>query len=244
MFNDSCAACEGTLVQRPGGRRRLYRSRACSERAQRARARAAAVATFAACPVDGTPIQRSGHRGRPAVYCSAECRAAARRGRRAVVAEAEAITRGAAELIPAELRERARWVRWDLFRGRKLPLQASSNRAASSTDPHTWTDYAAARTSTVGRGLGFVLGAGIGCIDLDHCITERGLSPLAERVLAENPSAWVERSQSGTGLHVWGLLPEAPGRRRKDIEVYSRARYIALGETYRPGGLAPLVVPA
>lgn len=201
------------------------------------------------CPVDGTPVdQHTERRGRPATYCSPACRQKAFRLRRkaegaAVVAEAEALTRAAAD-VPAELRRRARWVRWDLIRGRKLPLRADMNRAASSTDPRTWTDYDTARASAVGRGLGFVLGDGVGCIDLDHCIAPDGsLSALAQETLRLNPDAWVERSQSGTGLHVWGLRPEGPGRRRKQIEVYSVGRYIALGETYRPGALAPLVVP-
>lgn len=202
------------------------------------------------CPTDGTPIDTlTEKQGRPAKYCSNSCRQRAYRARRreerAAVAAAEAITREAAE-VPAELRARARWVRWTITRdGRKLPLQARVNRAASSTDARTWTTYEDARDSKVGRGLGFVLGEGIGCIDLDDCIDSEGaLSPLAERVLRANPAAWIERSQSGRGLHVWGLMDEGPGRRTADIEVYSRGRYIALGETFRPGGLAPLVVPS
>lgn len=208
------------------------------------------MSRYTACPVDGTPVDSLTERqGRPAKYCSAACRQKAfrarRREERAAVAAAEAITREAAA-IPAELRARARWVRWTITRdGRKLPLQARTNRAASSTDARTWTDYDTAASSTVGRGLGYVLGDGIGCIDLDDCFDAEGaLSPLAERVLEANPGAWVERSQSGRGLHVWGLMDEARGRRTKEIEVYSVGRYIALGETFRPGGLAPLVVPS
>ena len=207
------------------------------------------MSRFTACPVDGTPVDTLTERqGRPAKYCSGACRQKAYRARRreerAAVAAAEAITREAAA-VPAELRARARWVRWTITRdGRKLPLQARTNRAASSTDARTWTDYDTAAASNVGRGLGYVLGDGIGCIDLDDCFDAEGaLSPLAERVLGANPGAWVERSQSGRGLHVWGYLPEGRGRRTKEIEVYSVGRYIALGETYRPGGLTPLVVP-
>lgn len=204
---------------------------------------------YAACPIDGSPVdQAPERRGLAAVYCSSSCRQQAYSNRRkamrnALVAEAEALTREAAE-VPAELRRRARWVRWDLIRNKKLPLRADRNRAASSTDPRTWSTYDAAKASTVGRGLGFVLGDGIGCIDLDHCIAEDGtLSALAEETLRLNPSAWVEKSQSGTGLHVWGLRAEAPGRRTKQIEVHSVGRFIALGETFRPGGLAPLLLP-
>lgn len=89
-----------------------------------------------------------------------------------------------------------------------------------------------------------MLGDGIACIDLDHCVEPDGaLSPLATRVLADNPHAWVELSLSGTGLHVWGLLPEGPGRTSPGLEVYSRARFIALGTTYQAGGMHPLNAP-
>ena len=223
------------------GRPAKYCSDACRQRSYRVRR--APAPRYAACEHDGTPIEISGP-GRPPRFCSSSCRVAAHRARRAVVAEAEEVLRSAADPIPAELRERARWVRLDLVRGRKLPLVARSGRAASSTDPSTWTTIDVAQASTVGRGLGYVLGDGIGCLDLDNCIAEDGtLSDLAEEALRLNPSAWVETSQSGRGLHIWGLRAEGPGRRTREIEVYSVGRYIALGETFRPGGLAPLVVP-
>lgn len=186
---------------------------------------------FTACPVDGTPVDTlAGRRGPSGTYCSNACRQKAHRDRQP----------------PAALRRRDRWVRWTLTSdGRKLPLQSARSRSASVSDPRTWSSYAAARRSKVGGGLGYVLGDGIGCIDLDDCLDSAGvLSPLAAEVFGANPGAWVERSHSGRGLHVWGLLAEGPGRRTKEIEVYSRGRYIALGETFRPGGLAPLVVPA
>lgn len=95
----------------------------------------------------------------------------------------------------------------------------------------------------MGTGVGFVLGNGVGCIDLDDALDERGevVSAVALGVLAANPGAWVEVSMSGRGLHVFGLLAEAPGRRLDAIEIYSRARFIALtGDVFRAGSLAPL----
>lgn len=50
---------------------------------------------------------------------------------------------------------------------------------------------------------------------------------------------------SRRGLRVFGLLEEAPGRRLDGIEIYSRARFIALtGNVFRAGDLVPLVIPA
>lgn len=206
---------------------------------------------WTACPVDGTPVDSlSARRGPSPTYCSPACRQKAFRVRRraertSVVAEAESIVREAADPIPAGLRERDRWVRWTVTKdGRKLPLRADRNRAASSTDARTWSTYAVARDSSVGTGVGFVLGDGIGCLDLDAALDADGnvISAIAETVLRANPGAWVERSMSGRGLHVFGLLDEAPGRRRRGIETYSRARFIALtGDVFRAGGLVPLV---
>lgn len=89
-----------------------------------------------------------------------------------------------------------------------------------------------------------MLGDGFGCIDLDGCVSPDGsVTQLAQEVLDSNPDAWVELSLSGRGLHVWGLLPEGPGRRLPGLEVYSKSRFIALGSTYRAGGIHPLRVP-
>ena len=136
--------------------------------------------------------------------------------------------------------------RWVVHRpGSKVPLNPATLRNASVTDPHTWSDYAAARAT--GLPLGYVLGAGIGCIDLDHCLEGEGPTRQAEQVLDSHPGAWVEVSPSGTGLHIWGLAPEAPGTRRTinglSIETYSVARYVTItGRTWRKGSLRPLQV--
>lgn len=207
-----------------------------------------------ACPMDGTPVPISEKQGRPATYCSSACRQRAYRRRRAQQAAAApqqlpavpAPQQAPSGEIPERMRQADRWVRWLRTRdGRKLPLQTTRRAAASVADSRTWGTYAAAAASTVGHGLGYVLGAGVGCLDLDGCVAPDGaLSPLAQQVLALNPHAWVETSMSGTGLHVFGLLDEAPGRRTPQLEVYSRGRYIAMtGHVHQPGGLHPLVLP-
>src|SRR5690606_4366735 len=139
--------------------------------------------------------------------------------------------------MPRELTERARWVRHN----RKVPI-TSDGRLASSTDPATWSTYRVAARSKVGDGIGFVLGDGIACLDIDHCLDERGRPDARARaILARVPDAYVEVSPSGRGLHVWGTAPEQPGRRHEDYEVYSVGRYITVtGTVYRPGRLVDL----
>lgn len=148
-------------------------------------------------------------------FCSTRCRVAAHRARQA----------------PAELRERDRWVRHDT---RKVPLRADGFGPASSTDPQTWSTYKAVRTSGRGVGDGFVLnGDGVVCIDLDHCVTPSGrITAAARRFLATLPSTYVERSPSGTGLHVWGFGQAPRGRRMVvgglHVEVYGTGRYMTV----------------
>lgn len=149
-------------------------------------------------------------------FCSTRCRVAAHRAK-----------------MPADLRSRARWVAWEPTRraGEKVtkrPVQLDG-RAASTTDPQTWTSY----SRVLGRKRrGFVLGEGIGCIDLDHCLVNGKPTPAAQRFLDAVPDTYIEVSPSGDGLHVWGRLPEGPGSRRVvdglNVEIYSVGRYITV----------------
>lgn len=114
-----------------------------------------------------------------------------------------------------------------------MPLTVTG-RAASSTDPSTWSSYAEAAASPVGAGLGFVLAEadGIVCLDLDHCIRAGQLAPWARSILDQFPDTYVEVSMSGTGLHIFGLGRLDMGRRirtgGRQVEAYSTGRYIAV----------------
>lgn len=155
-------------------------------------------------------------------YCNAHCR----------VYAARAAKRNS---LPAEMTSRDRWMRWERVdrRGKisKRPV-TTSGRQASSTNADTWSTHAEASKSTVGAGLGFALGDGIGCIDLDHCITDGEVAAWAQEILDRTPATFIEVSQSGEGLHIFGLMPESPGRNiRRDgvnVEFYSAGRFIAM----------------
>lgn len=131
---------------------------------------------------------------------------------------------------------------------KKRPLSVGGF-PASVTNPAHWTSLATARASRQGVGLGFVLaGDGIGCVDLDDCVSGGVVADWAQEFLDANPGTFTELSVSGTGLHVWGLLEAGPGSRIRDgrnIEVYSTGRYIALGSRFRgsPLRLEPLNIP-
>ncbi|HEY9416869.1 MAG TPA: hypothetical protein VIQ30_19100 [Pseudonocardia sp.] len=129
-----------------------------------------------------------------------------------------------------------------------MPLTVAG-RAASSTNPATWSSYRAAVESTAGVGLGFVLnGDHVVCIDLDHCLTGGVLAPWAANLLEQIPGTYIEVSPSGKGLHVWALGDVGRGRRCPVaggglVEIYGRGRYITVtGNRYRscPPRLAEL----
>lgn len=161
--------------------------------------------------------------GRPRRYCSSACRKRAWRERRAV---------------PRKMRAKPRWVRWTLEpRGdkfTKVPRQLNG-RHASSTNPRTWTTFGAARASNVGEGLGWVLGDGVGCIDLDDCLDGDEIQPWAAEIIRKyrRRALLVERSWSGAGVHIFMRMKPGAGRRIRDgrnIEVYppDSGRYIAV----------------
>jgi primase-polymerase (primpol)-like protein len=147
--------------------------------------------------------------------------------------------------IPLELRQLPRWTRWQWVRRdekwTKVPLTVDG-AAASSTDPETWARYPAARASSAGAGLGFVLnGDGILCLDLDHCLLDGRLLRDQAALLDTLPATYTEVSPSGDGLHVWlrGTLARDGVSRLHGVRVeqYSRGRYITV--TGRPWNGAP-----
>lgn len=131
--------------------------------------------------------------------------------------------------LPDEMTSRNRWVRRTKA---KRPITAAG-KPASVTDPATWTTFADAKASSAGAGIGYVLGDGIGCWDLDHCIVDGVLAPWARQfITAIGFPLLIEVSQSGEGVHVFVKAPEGPGRKIRDgercIEFYSAGRYIAV----------------
>ncbi|MFF8455741.1 DNA primase [Streptomyces albidoflavus] len=162
---------------------------------------------------------RHSHRAR---FCSTRCRVAAHRA-----------SKKTAPAIPAELTTRDRWVR---HTATKVPL-TTAGTAASSTDPRTWSSYDEAARSSAGVGLGFVLSDAddIVCIDLDGCVDPitGALAPWAEDIVQAAGATFIEVSQSGTGLHIFGRANVRQGRRIRRtggvaVELYGTGRFIAV----------------
>jgi primase-polymerase (primpol)-like protein len=131
------------------------------------------------------------------------------------------------------------------YSARKVPL-TTTGRAASSTNPGTWSTYSEAAASKAGVGVGFVLnGDGLACLDLDHCLVDGKPTPAARRFLYKLPRTYIEVSPSGEGLHVWGRAAVPTGRRvvvdGLSVEVYGTGRYMTVtGKAFATAPLADL----
>lgn len=142
--------------------------------------------------------------------------------------------------VPEALKAIPQWVcwRWVKKGGKwtKVPVNPHTGRAASTTDPSTWGDFATALAMDRRRfsrtdGIGFVFSDDeLSGIDLDDCcdpITGQ-VQPWAQKIV-EDSGTYCEISPSKTGLKMIGRgkLPPGPNR-RGNIEVYSRARYFTI----------------
>lgn len=178
-------------------------------------------------------------------WCGSELPSRARSDRRTCSTRCRMALSRARDLPPQEMRDRRRWVRRDAA---KAPLTRDGTHYASSTRAWTWSTYEDAAAATAGVGLGYVLAATdrTVCLDLDDCVNpDGGLTTWAREILNRCPPTWVERSPSGTGLHIWGRGTVGTAhviRDRRKVEVYGQGRYIALGKRWpgAPRALADL----
>src|SRR5271157_1802115 len=163
-----------------------------------------------------------------------------------------------ANAIPAELRAISRWLGWKSVpaepKPRKLPIDPKSGKAASSTDPATWSDYDTAvasvaryrlnQSAALPGGIGFVFiadGQLVG-IDLDNCRTPQTgeIAPWAQRIIKQLDS-YGEVSPSGTGVKIFlkGKLPPNAKHNVKhqtgSVEMYDSGRYFTVTGKHVPG---------
>lgn len=132
-----------------------------------------------------------------------------------------------------ELQPYPNFVTWTRTKdNKKIPLNPTTGRAASTIDSATWTPIDQALDELrKGRGIsiGFVFAENDSFtgIDIDHCVLKNDLSPQASEIITLLDS-YTELSPSHTGLHiiVKGSIPD--GRRKDSIEIYSTGRYFTL----------------
>jgi len=144
--------------------------------------------------------------------------------------------------IPADLKAIPRWVLWrNVQRTKpdgtkvwaKLPI-STSGKAASSTNPDTWSTYDdVADEMLMGAydGIGLILGDDVQGIDLDDCRDPATgeLTELAQEVL-DNVDGYAEVSPSGTGIKLFSKTNLDATRTKKEVgvELYKDGRYFTV----------------
>src|ERR1700733_9654378 len=93
-------------------------------------------------------------------------------------------------MVPKLLAEKPNWICWrnEMRHGRptKIPYAPKTGTMARSNDPRTWTDLATAqKVSRRYTGIGFVFRAGEGLagIDIDKCVKDGEISPVALQIM-------------------------------------------------------------
>jgi primase-polymerase (primpol)-like protein len=135
------------------------------------------------------------------------------------------------EEIPQELRELNQWV--TVKAGSKVPLQSNLSRAASSSDPATWSsfeDAVIAVKSGYRDGIGFVFhNNGIVGIDIDKGFDDFLLTKETADII-QHCHSYTEKSRSGRGVHILvkGQLPFKGKNNRAGIEIYQDGRFFIM----------------
>lgn len=133
--------------------------------------------------------------------------------------------------IPAELRDEKAWV--NVWNGSKVPMQATVRKAASSSNPETWSDYADAEINVQHGyydGLGYVFhDTGLVGIDIDDGFEDGLLNQLGADIVGHCRS-YTERSRSGRGVHILvrGELPFKGKNNRAAVEMYKSNRFFIM----------------
>ena len=148
--------------------------------------------------------------------------------------------------IPEEMRALPNWCVWRLEtvggRETKIPYNARTGEKAKSNDRATWCTFPEAAQKVESgnyKGVGFMLSdSPYVCVDLDHCL-DGGEKEAWARGIVQMLGGYVEVSQSGTGLHIFGRASVQRGRRNDRIEIYPDKRFIAMTGSIYEGHAMP-----
>ncbi len=126
--------------------------------------------------------------------------------------------------------------KWD-----KQPIDPNSGKLASAHDSANWLSYDQAKIYAQifgeSHAVGFVITpeCKVFCLDIDSCLQlDNQWSRQSHELCEMFAGAAIERSVSGTGLHVWGMYsgdvpPHGCKNEALGIELYTEKRFIALG---------------
>jgi primase-polymerase (primpol)-like protein len=153
--------------------------------------------------------------------------------------------------IPPELKARRQFVNWGIELGGgdnnpKRPYCPLNRQPYGWTDPANWGTFDEAFKNVLdgwALGVGFVFsGVGVVGVDLDNCFIDKKLIPEAESIVNGLHGAFMERSVSGKGLHIYVLAPSVdlgitktsfdfpgyPPEENRHVEIYKSGAYFAM----------------
>jgi len=138
----------------------------------------------------------------------------------------------------------------------KFPVSPHTGQVCSAHDRQQWVSLAVAQQSVAagrGHGVAFVFSETdpYFFLDIDDCLTADGWSPLAVQLCQQFAGCFIEVSQSGKGLHIFGTRADSGDHGCKNqtygLELYTKLRFAALtfsgatGSIDHAVSLAPLL---
>lgn len=145
--------------------------------------------------------------------------------------------------IPKEMQKLNQWACFRTYtdnegKHKKVIISPIDSKFAKCNEPETWSDFETAKRYCLKnhyKGLTFALTSGITFIDIDHAVdkeTGEILSEEAKQLMLLLSDTYIEKSVSGTGIHllVKGSLPPNARNRndKKGFEMYDTNRFICV----------------
>lgn len=113
------------------------------------------------------------------------------------------------EKIPQHLKDTAEWCcrkykqKPRKTKSDKIPKNPLTDDNASVSIPNTFSDFdTAVKVEVKFDGIGTRASKNLALIDLDHCVENGNVVPLAQELIDHFPDAYVKISPSGTGIHI------------------------------------------
>lgn len=136
----------------------------------------------------------------------------------------------------------------------KIPCSPLTGLPISVKDSEQWVTFSEAENASRhwrADGVGFVIVPPYWFLDIDHCLLDTGAwSPLAIELCTQFNGAYLEVSQSGRGLHLFGRGQASEHKCKnieKNLEFYTEARFAALTGMHARGDIefdATALLPA
>ena len=139
-------------------------------------------------------------------------------------------------MFPASLTKEKIWILFKFTKEenghtKKEPYSALYNGRAKSNDSNTWSNYEVA-SKKLPEGfdcLGVAIVSPFVFIDLDNCFDAVGnYTEVAKDILPRFKKSYIEKSQSGSGIHIIAKGNISKAVKTKDVEIYSGGRFCAI----------------